>query len=316
MYEGFNIKEWLIPKNQWTNPDEFIDPDGMVIHWTGNINEGADAEANSRFFHDRTGTYGSAHYCLDDKINYRNLRENQMGYHVGATKYYTTKFGTYPNRKLLGLEICVNMDTDWAKTYDHAVRFTAAVCKARKWTKASAVLVRHYDVTRKDCPLMWTPFISDAAHVRSSVISMLFPKKSTETAADYKARLAKNEPKIQAGIKWVNSMTAKGKLGDAGWTQFLTDVQAEIDGVPNKTIPEKVEYFMGKYFTDVDDKTWQGQAVNALHELELKGGQTLFGGSQDAKGKLVARPNDPITRAETAALILRATQYAVEQIKK
>ncbi|MNO94140.1 hypothetical protein D3C76_857540 [compost metagenome] len=234
-----------------------------------------------------------------------------MGYHVGATKYYTTRFGSYPNNQLIGLEICVNSDTDWQKTYDNAVRFAAAILLKYGWTDPWKYLIRHYDVTHKDCPLMWTDFVNDASHVRSSVISMLPKKKSTETAAQYEAR-------IQAGIKWVYSMKASGKLGDDGWQQFIKDVADAMNGVykkpaPTPTVPEKIEdkvvYHMSKYFADLGGH-WAEETIDDLKE---KG---IYGGNTDANGKLVARPNDNITRAEAASLISRAIAYAIQEAKK
>lgn len=324
MYDEFNIVEWLIPKNEWTRPGTKISPKGLAIHWTGNIRRGAAAKGNATFFHNRSGSYGSAHYVLDDEVIYRVIPENEMGYHVGATTYKTTRFGSYPNNQLIGLEICVNMDADWEKTYDNAVRFAAAICLRNKWLDPWKALIRHYDVTGKDCPLMWTPLVSNASHVRSSVISMLFPKQSGESTAEYNARLAKNESSIQEGIKWVKSMDASGKIGDDGWNQFIKDVASAMNGTyktPAKpVVPEKIEdkvvYYMGKYFADVDDNSWKATGINDLASKKTSNGEPLMGGSVDKNGKKVANPDDPITRAEAAILVSRAIQYAIEQAKK
>jgi N-acetyl-anhydromuramyl-L-alanine amidase AmpD len=311
MYDDFNIKEWLIPVNEWTRPGRKITPKGLVIHWTGNINRGANAKANANFFHNRTGSYGSAHYTLDCDIIYRVIPENEMAYHVGAKKYYTTKFGSYPNNALIGLEICVNMDTNWEKTYDNAVRFAAAICRKYGWKDPWAVLVRHYDVTRKDCPLMWTPFINDKAHVRNSVMSMLKRGKN-ETAEQYEAR-------IQEGIQWVYSMKANGKLGDEGWKQFVQDVCDAMNGVYKKPAPapieERVVYHMSKYFADLGGH-WAEKILDDMHEKKLPSGGRLFEGSIDKNGKLVARPNDFATRAELAVMVSRGIEYAIAEVKK
>lgn len=316
MYDDFNIKEWLIPVNEWTRPGTKIKPKGLVIHWTGNINRGADAEANARFFHNRSGTYGSAHYTLDSDIIYRVIPENEMAYHVGAKKYYTTKFGSYPNNALIGLEICVNIDTDWKKTYDNAVRFAAAICLRYGWLDPWNVLVRHYDVTRKDCPLMWTPFVNDKIHVRNSVISMIPKQRANETLAQYEAR-------IQEGIKWIYSMTANGKLGDEGWQQFISDVCDAMNGVYKTPAPapqpapvkERVVYHMSKYFADLGGH-WAEDILDSMHEKKLPSGGRLFEGSLDSNGKLVARPNDYATRAELAVMVARGIEYAIAEVKK
>lgn len=327
MYDGFNVKEWIIPANdttkEWTRPRTANSQKGIAIHWTGNINVGAKAYNNANFFHQRVGTYGSAHYVLDEDTIYHVIPDNEMAYHVGATTYKTKRFGTYPNNQLIGLEICFYLDGDWEKTYDHAVRFVAAICLKKGWNDPWKALIRHFDVTGKDCPLMMTDLVNDYYHVYASVKSMLKQGK-VESDAAYARR-------VEEGVKFVQGAGIDGKIGDDLWNKFIQDVCDAMNGVYKKTpvvvvtpkpdpipetIEEKVVYFMGKYFADVDDKSWQGKEVNALHEKKTADGNALLGGSTDGNGKLVARPDEPITRGETAALINRAIQYAIEQAKK
>ncbi|WP_422661769.1 N-acetylmuramoyl-L-alanine amidase family protein (plasmid) [Paenibacillus sp. EC2-1] len=308
MYDEFNIIDWLIPVNKWTRPGTKITPGGLAIHWTGNINFGADAKANANYFHNLNGSYASAPYILDSVRTYRLFPENEMAYHVGSSNgYKTDRFGNYPNDKLIGLEICVNMDGDFKTTYDRAVGFAAAILKRYGWDPKKH-MVRHYDVTGKDCPMMMTDYIKDPAHVRASVKSMIKRKKD-ETDASYEKRIAE-------GITFMKTLNIGGVTGNALWAKFVADVGAAMSGKKPESIEDKVVYHMGKYFADVDDNSWSGKIVNQAHEMKTANGQSLMGGSTDAKGKLVARPNENITRAETAALMIRAINYAVEQAKK
>lgn len=153
-------------------------PKVCVVHWTANLNKGADAVANARYFNrpykavkskgkliylemdGRPFNYASAHYVIDDKRVVRCIPENEMAYHVGATKYKPDALrliSDYPNSASIGIEMCVNSDGDFKKTYANTVAFVADLLKRYGWSTAK--LWRHYDVTGKDCPRY---FVDDA----------------------------------------------------------------------------------------------------------------------------------------------------------
>jgi N-acetylmuramoyl-L-alanine amidase len=153
----FPIEKRLLTPNQYSRPQRRISVKGIVIHWTANESRGADAEANRRFFenrkHGRTG-YGSAHYFVDSTEIVQCIPDNEMAYHVGATSYKTSRFGSYPNNCLLGIEMCVNADGDFQVVYDQTVELTAKLVK--KYGLDVNDIVRHFDVTGKNCPAMFT----------------------------------------------------------------------------------------------------------------------------------------------------------------
>lgn len=323
MYAGFNIIQNFIPKNEFTRPGDIITPDGMVIHWTGNINIGADADATSRFFHNRKGSYGSAHYSLDaTKIHY-DIPENEMAYHVGARKYYSPDWaGTYPNKNLIGLEICVNMDSDFKKTYQHAVRFVAAVCKKYGWNPHERLL-RHWDVTRKDCPLNMINLVNDLKHVRWSVTEQFKHKRDNMSPEEFETLVLK-------GIDWVrNGLAINGVRGDALWEKFKNDVKSEMVGKKpaigstkpvqkpqpqKKPQPSKVDMavkIMSKYFADVEKDRWSRDELDAMHEMRLKDGTPLFAGVIE-NGKLLAKPGEPLTREQAAVMMYRLVKFVQE----
>lgn len=159
-------------------PRRANNPRVCVIHWTGNPAKGADAVANARYFNrpykvakgegkliylemdGQPFNYASAHYVVDDKRVVRCIPENEMAYHVGSTKYKPDALrliSNYPNNASIGVEMCVNSDGDFKKTYANTVTFVADILKRYGWSTAR--LWRHYDVTGKDCPRY---FVDDA----------------------------------------------------------------------------------------------------------------------------------------------------------
>lgn len=155
----FPIQQRLLTPNPYSRPQKPLSKvRGVVIHWTANEGKGANAEANRRFFEDRklgkTG-YGSAHYIVDDREIVQCIPDNEMAYHVGATEYKTTRFGSYPNASLLGIEMCVNADGNFKVVYEQTVQLAAMLIK-KYGLNPDTDLVRHYDITGKNCPAFFT----------------------------------------------------------------------------------------------------------------------------------------------------------------
>lgn len=149
----YSIQEKLIHVNPKTRPGTKIKVAGVVIHWTANEGKGAGNENHYNYFNKGT-VYASAHYFVDSKGILRIIPENEMAYHVGAKTYKTKQFGAYPNDKLIGVEMCVNSDGNFSETYKRSVWLVADILRRHKL--GIDVLVRHFDVTGKACPLMFT----------------------------------------------------------------------------------------------------------------------------------------------------------------
>ncbi|ADI02436.1 MAG TPA: hypothetical protein GXX39_10400 [Syntrophothermus lipocalidus] len=134
-------------------PGRNITPKGLVIHWTANRSYGANARRNRDYFENHPEKKVAAHYTVDDSEVVQCVPENEMAYHVGGQKY-TEKalriLGSYPNSTTIGIEMCVNRDGDFAKTYKQTVQLAAEVLK--RHNLGTGDLWRHYDVTGKDCP--------------------------------------------------------------------------------------------------------------------------------------------------------------------
>jgi N-acetylmuramoyl-L-alanine amidase len=155
---AYPIEEKLIRINEHTRPGTKLKGvKGIVIHWTANEEKGADRFAHFNFFN-KGEVYASAHYFVDSEGILRIIPENEMAYHVGAKTYKTDRFGSYPNHYMIGVEMCVNPDGDFKETYKRAVWLCADLLRRYK-LDPDKDLVRHYDITGKDCPRM---FVDDA----------------------------------------------------------------------------------------------------------------------------------------------------------
>ena len=155
----------------------------VVSHWTANTQKGANALANRNYFNNGSPQAGgktrqaSAHFCVDDHSIVQCLPEYEVAYHVGAARYRAEGYelfkgypGLSPNYFTVGYEMCVNSDGDWEMTRAHSVDLSAHLLI--KHGLGIESLIRHYDVTGKDCPKM---FLDDApwAHFKNDVLLVL-----------------------------------------------------------------------------------------------------------------------------------------------
>ncbi len=119
----------------------------IVIHDTQNESNGADADAHFNYFNGGNRN-SSADFFVDDK---KILQVNDY------TKYYTWQVGDgkgkygITNQNSVGVEICINADGDYDKTFLNAVELTKYLMK-ELGIPADRV-VRHYDASRKNCPV-------------------------------------------------------------------------------------------------------------------------------------------------------------------
>lgn len=157
---------------------------GIVIHWTANKSVGANAVANRNFFNS-TPNAVSAHYIVDDKQIIQCMPDDEVAYHVGAKQYTETgksiREGSYsPNYYLIGIEMCVNADGNWLKTYMQSVELSAYLIQ--KYGLTIKDLYRHYDITGKLCPQMmidetaWKKFKSDVLAYLSTYLKPNTPQ--------------------------------------------------------------------------------------------------------------------------------------------
>lgn len=151
----YPIRKSLLKVNPYTRPGTKLSAvKGIVIHWTANENQGADDVAHYRYFNGNaiaSKSYASAHYFVDHDSILQVLPDNEVGYHVGASRYVTNRLGSYPNGCTIGIETCVNYKgAKFEQALDQSAQLAAHLLK--KHGLQTTDLYRHYDVTGKDCP--------------------------------------------------------------------------------------------------------------------------------------------------------------------
>ena len=143
----------------------------IVVHFTAN--DGDSDESNARYFKNNIKK-ASAHYFVDDDSVTQSVPDNYVAYSVGGDKYKNTKgakyFNIVNNTNSLNIELCdtvKNGKNDLsAKTRANAILLIKQ--KAKKYRIDRNHIIRHYDVTGKNCPkyfvediYLWNRFLDD-----------------------------------------------------------------------------------------------------------------------------------------------------------
>ena len=127
----------------------------IVIHYTAN--DGDTAAGNANYFANNT-VKASAHYFVDENEIWQSVKEADTAYHCGANKY---KHKYCRNGNSIGIEMCSRRDATGRyyikkETVNNTIALTKELMK--KYNISQACVLRHYDVTGKNCP---APFVED-----------------------------------------------------------------------------------------------------------------------------------------------------------
>lgn len=117
----------------------------IVLHETGNFERGTDAECHSLLLTENSQDSTSWHYTVDDHEIYHHIPDDEIAWHAGD--------GSKPdggNTCGIGIELCVNEDGDFEKTFDNAARLVAYLLNAYELYTSS--IKKHGDFISKDCP--------------------------------------------------------------------------------------------------------------------------------------------------------------------
>lgn len=138
---------------------------GAVAHWVAN--PGSTPKENRDYFAGLADTeigvrFASTQYIIGiDGAVLQTMPEDEVAYHCGADKYTDEAkdaFGFYcalplsPNLCTVGVELC---HPDWTgeftdRTLESAVELFADICY--RHNIPTSYLMRHYDITEKNCP--------------------------------------------------------------------------------------------------------------------------------------------------------------------
>jgi N-acetylmuramoyl-L-alanine amidase len=151
----------------------------LIIHWTAN--PGATA-ANHFAYFDKSiieaKRYASAHIFVDKTEAICIVPLNEVAYQANDGSFRGVP-ELMPNANFLaiGVELCVEKDgTIHADTTARAVDVFAELCRTYKLDPARDI-VRHYDVTHKNCPAPWVADSKPFEAFKAQVAAKLNPPK-------------------------------------------------------------------------------------------------------------------------------------------
>ena len=160
---GYVERDYL-PVNPYSRPGDPLEKiNGVVIHYVGN--PGTTAHANRNYFESLSsgeeGTYASSHFIvgLDGEV-IQCVPLTEVAYASNSR-----------NEDTVSIEVCHPDETGEFShvTYDRTVELTAWLCREFRLDPETDV-IRHYDVTGKECPRYyvehpeaWDTFRADVA---------------------------------------------------------------------------------------------------------------------------------------------------------
>ncbi len=175
----------FVKVNQYTRPGlKLAGVKGIVMHYTAT--PGASALNERNYFN---GTcivdkrYASAHYFVDRKEAQHIIPENEVAYHAhDENRCYVSFLKPNANTKSISVEMCVEKDGRiHSETVQNAAELVADLCK--RYGLSTDKIVRHYDVTNKNCPAPWVSDSSQLTTFRKKVDSLLGNKTVSKTTS-------------------------------------------------------------------------------------------------------------------------------------
>ena len=143
------VEQDYIPVNDWSRPGTPLeDINAVVIHYVGN--PGTTARANRNYFASlasgKEGTYASSHFVVG--------LEGEVVQCVPLTE--VAYASNTLNGDTVSIEVCHPDETGEFSpvTYGRCVELAAWLCREFKLDPETDV-IRHYDVTGKECPLYY-----------------------------------------------------------------------------------------------------------------------------------------------------------------
>lgn len=125
----------------------------IVVHYTGA--SGQTAKNNLDYFARTENLKSSAHYFIGEDGIMQSVRDNQIAWHCGTTGAY--KHPECRNANSIGIELCLNKGgSSWYITVPVMDGFVSLVReKMKQYNIPIERVLRHYDVTGKNCPALY-----------------------------------------------------------------------------------------------------------------------------------------------------------------
>lgn len=147
-----NIKTHLANRNNYGASRNIFNIKYIVIHYTAN--DGDSDENNGKYFANNSVS-ASAHYFVDDDSITQSVPDNYIAWHCGGVKTY--KHPKCRNSNSIGIELCDNVKNGIIYPTDNTIKNALELTKMlmKKYNIPVENVIRHYDVTGKNCPSFW-----------------------------------------------------------------------------------------------------------------------------------------------------------------
>lgn len=176
----------------------------IVIHYVGAVST---AKNNSNYFK-TTYRGASAHYFVDENDIYRVVADKDIAWHCGANFY---KHLNCRNSNSIGIEMCCFNNNGKIDVSETVVNKTIELVKElmAKYNIPIENILRHYDVTGKNCP---EPFVLDSARW----VNFINKIKSQDIA-----KYAQGDAvEVDIPIAWTGASQGDNYLVDSNGYQF------------------------------------------------------------------------------------------------
>lgn len=189
-----NITNNYLPISKYHMPGTKIKPSKIAVHYVGNA--GSSAKGNRNYFAS-CSNYVSSHYIIG--LNGEILRlipENEISYCTNQANSYT-----------ISIECCHPDGTGKFndKTLEALIELCADICKRYGFNPLTDI-IRHYDVTKKACPLWWAPNGPN----KSANADFIAFKNSVKNKIAGEEKVVKQNIKINGKVKAVNAINKDG----------------------------------------------------------------------------------------------------------
>ncbi|MBC1458489.1 N-acetylmuramoyl-L-alanine amidase [Listeria newyorkensis] len=244
--------------NQYSRPGSKLTVvNKIIMHYTAN--NGGTARNHRNYFNTLSDRYASAHIFVDDIEALCIIPQNEVAYQANDVQKYVNgspyrgvqALLSNANFKAIGVEMCLDKKGNiTAATFNRTVDVVAELCKTHKLTVND--IVRHYDVTGKNCPAPWVKSPAEFTRFKNAVNlklkgtvkkgkQWLYAKRNLyilQGAGDWNSKLAFTLPQHSAvQVDWDNLKNGWFEINYQGKKGYYSASVANYFDEKNPNVP-------------------------------------------------------------------------------